>query len=318
GAAGGSERGRHVERGGAIPSGTQPQSSHARPPRGRLAQNRTGKQGKHAQASDLRTFPLDTNPPGVSGTQSESAISGQEITGGECLFYGANVGTENRNVEFKRGGGEYLRSSFRGHLRRYACAFLNSGGGSLLAGVDDDGVVQGLHCDHRQEDRARLLADSVLKGFHPPLLPHSYSLDFLPVLRPGPEGRDLKVLRLTLRPPPAPALMGLYQTDLGEVFLRRDGSVEGPLSASAIQEWARQRWSVELSRLQQHVEVLLSEQRLLLLETRQQRQIIADLHSSQTQAQAQPWPLVVPDLRRDGSGKARSSNRVVSSVCRLM
>ena len=139
-----------------------------------------------------------------------------------------------------RSPGEYLRSSFRGHLRRYACAFLNSGGGSLLAGVDDDGVVRGLHCDHRQEDRARLLVDSILKGFHPPLLPHNYSLDFLSVVRPGPEGRDLKVLRLTLRPPPAPALMGLYQTDLGEVFLRRDGSVEGPLSASAIQEWARQ------------------------------------------------------------------------------
>ena len=75
---------------------------------------------------------------------------------------------------------------------------------------------------------------------------------------------------------------------------------------------------MEVSRLQHHVEVLLAEQRLLLLETRQQRQIIADLYSSQTQAQAQPWPLGVPDFRRDGSGKAISSNQVVSSICRLM
>ena len=50
GAAGGSEQGRHVERGGAIPAGP----SHARPPRGTLAQNRTGKQGKHAQVGMWR------------------------------------------------------------------------------------------------------------------------------------------------------------------------------------------------------------------------------------------------------------------------
>uniref|UniRef100_A0A8C8JHS3 Schlafen AlbA-2 domain-containing protein n=1 Tax=Oncorhynchus tshawytscha TaxID=74940 RepID=A0A8C8JHS3_ONCTS len=184
--------------------------------------------------------PLEVNPLGLLGTQSESAISRHEITKGERLFYGAHMGSETRNVEFKRGGGEYLRSSFRAHLRRYACAFLNSGGGSLLAGVDDDGVVRGLRCDHRQEDQARLLVDSILKGFHPTLLPHSYTLTFLPVVRPGPESQNLKVLRLTLRPPPALTQQGLYQTDQGEVFLRRDGSVEGPLSASAIQEWARQ------------------------------------------------------------------------------
>lgn len=32
----------------------------------------------------------------------------------------------------------------------------------------------------------------------------------------------------------------LYETDQGEVFLRRDGSIQGPLSVSAIQEWYRQ------------------------------------------------------------------------------
>ena len=32
----------------------------------------------------------------------------------------------------------------------------------------------------------------------------------------------------------------LYETDLGEVFLRRDGSTQGPLSVCAIQEWCRQ------------------------------------------------------------------------------
>jgi len=32
----------------------------------------------------------------------------------------------------------------------------------------------------------------------------------------------------------------LYQTPRGEVFVRRDGSVQGPLKASEIQTWTRQ------------------------------------------------------------------------------
>nr|XP_023831494.1 schlafen-like protein 1 [Salvelinus alpinus] len=141
--------------------------------------------------------------------------------------------------------GEYLRTSFRAHLRRYTCAFLNSGGGSLLVGVDDDGVVRGLRCDHRQEDQARLLVDSILRGFHATLLPYSYTLAFLPISLTQCLFLHLHVLHLTLCPLPALTQQDLYQTDQGEVFLRRDGSVEGPLSASAIQEWARQWWSWE-------------------------------------------------------------------------
>lgn len=49
-----------------------------------------------------------------------------------------------------------------------------------------------------------------------------------------------KVIRLTVHTPKAQSQPQLYQTDQGEVFLRRDGSIQGPLSASAIQEWCRQ------------------------------------------------------------------------------
>uniref|UniRef100_A0AAR2JUV3 Schlafen AlbA-2 domain-containing protein n=1 Tax=Pygocentrus nattereri TaxID=42514 RepID=A0AAR2JUV3_PYGNA len=192
------------------------------------------------QMTDQTVCLVGVSSLGVSETQSDSAISRQEIWSGERLFYGSHIGSETRNLEFKRGGGEYLRSLFRTHVRRYACAFLNSGGGSLLVGVDDDGIVRGICCDHKQEDRARLIVDSILKLFLPPLLPHSYNLTFLPVVRPGPEGVLLKVLRLTLLPPPELSLPSLYQTDQGQIFLRRDGSIDGPLSASAIQEWVRQ------------------------------------------------------------------------------
>ena len=58
------------------------------------------------QTYDPCVTPLEVNPLGLLGTQSESAISRHEITKGERLFYGAHMGSETRNVEFKRGGGQ--------------------------------------------------------------------------------------------------------------------------------------------------------------------------------------------------------------------
>lgn len=49
-----------------------------------------------------------------------------------------------------------------------------------------------------------------------------------------------KVLRLTVHIPKAQGEPQLYETDQGEVFLRRDGSIQGPLSVGAIQDWCRQ------------------------------------------------------------------------------
>lgn len=48
------------------------------------------------------------------------------------------------------------------------------------------------------------------------------------------------MIRLSVQAPKAQAEPQLYETDQGEVFLRRDGSIQGPLSVSAIQEWCRQ------------------------------------------------------------------------------
>ncbi|XP_031234360.1 schlafen-like protein 1 isoform X3 [Mastomys coucha] len=117
-----------------------------------------------------------------SGVRSDSAIVHQKILGQEQLFQGAFLGSETRNMEFKRGGGEYLSLAFKHHVRRYVCAFLNSEGGSLLVGVEDNGLVQGIHCSHRDEDRTRLLVDSILQGFKPQVFPDAYTLTFIPVI----------------------------------------------------------------------------------------------------------------------------------------
>ncbi|XP_078146657.1 schlafen-like protein 1 [Centroberyx gerrardi] len=233
-------------------------------------------------------FPVDVT--------SSSVANGQDIPSG--LVYGAYLGNETRNIVFKRGtDSDYLCSAFRNDLRHYACAFLNTGGGRVGVGVDDGGVARGLQLKRREEDQARLLVHTIMRGFDPPVLPSSYSMVFLPAVRPGPEGRTLKVLRLTFTASPAFAHPSLYQTDQGEVFFKRDGSVEGPLTAAAIQEWVRQvgeafiiaiigarskKWSGEVSRLQHHVDRLLAHYRLQN-HNRAPKSVIGALSSSGTQ-----------------------------------
>ncbi|KAM5322998.1 schlafen-like protein 1 [Glossophaga mutica] len=197
------------------------------------------------------------------GTHSDSAIMHQEIQGQERLFQGAFLGSETRNVEFKRGGGEYLSLTFKHHLRRYVCAFLNSEGGSLLVGVDDSGLVQGVHCSHREEDRVRLLVDSILQGFRPQVFPNAYALAFIPVVSTNASSTPLKVIRLSVHAPRAQAEPQLYETDQGEVFLRRDGSIQGPLTVHDIQEWCRQKWAAERSKLEERVKALTVEKEQL-------------------------------------------------------
>lgn len=220
-------------------------SSSETPPGGQTAQR------KKQQPSD--TFPPSSRKHGpqawrlmdrpaafLSGTRSDSAIVHKEIVGKERLFYGACMGSETRNVEFKRGGGEYLTVTLKHHVRKYVCAFLNSEGGSLFVGIEDSGMVLGVRCNHKDEDRVRLLIDSILKGFKPQVFPAAYTLSFIPVIKADDTGIFLKVIRLTVWPPKQQGEPLLYETDQGEVYLRRDGSIQGPLSGSAIQEWCRQ------------------------------------------------------------------------------
>ncbi|XP_067386885.1 schlafen-like protein 1 [Emydura macquarii macquarii] len=209
----------------------------------------------------------------LSGTRSDSAIVRREIVGQERLFYGAFMGSETRNVEFKRGGGEYLSVTLKHHVRKYVCAFLNSEGGSLFVGVEDSGFVQGVRCGHKEEDRARLLIDSILKGFKPQVFPDAYTLTFIPVVKAEDTDVFLKVIRLSVHLPRQQGELLLYETDQGEVYLRRDGSVQGPLSGSAIQEWCRQKWTGEVRKLEKRIESLTTEKESLQQQINQQRSL---------------------------------------------
>ncbi|CAH1262609.1 SLFNL1 [Branchiostoma lanceolatum] len=138
-------------------------------------------------------------------------------------------------------------------------AFSNlSDGGTLMVGVTDDGQVCGVSCDHRREDNVRIDIDSVIKGFRPQVFPSQYSVKFTPVLELyGDAPTNRKVLSITVHTP-TDRHQGLYATPHGEVFVRRDGSVE-ELSASGVQEWCRRNYQKDLQVLQDRERQLLRE-----------------------------------------------------------
>ncbi|XP_029427104.1 schlafen-like protein 1 isoform X2 [Rhinatrema bivittatum] len=229
----------------------------------------------------------------LSGALSEGLMAKQstmlnQITEDqEKLVFGEAFQTELTNAEFKRGGGEYLSMTFKHHIRKYSCAFLNNDGGSLLVGIDDKRIVQGIQCNDKDEDRLRLMVDSVLKGFRPPMLAEHYVLTFIPVLKADNPCSFLKVIQLTIQTPKQHEEPMLYETDQGEVYLPIDGVVQGPLLGSAIQEWCRQKWTVEVKRLEEKMASMLQEKEQLQKQLEQKDQLIVDLQQQNEEQAAQ-------------------------------
>ncbi|XP_064597719.1 uncharacterized protein LOC135464152 [Liolophura sinensis] len=182
---------------------------------------------------------------GNAGTSTTGLIapgSSNHSLPDKYLIMGQYLGNETRNVEFKRGGGQYMKKQLKDHVAKYVCCFLNAGeGGSLFIGVDDNGAVQGVECNFRQENDLRLLIDSIIKGMVPQVFPQQYTVSFVPVLELQQEHltpiANVQVIEIHVEAVGKPDR--LYETQRGEVYIRRDGSVQGPLRASDIQEWTR-------------------------------------------------------------------------------
>ncbi|XP_066923079.1 uncharacterized protein [Clytia hemisphaerica] len=165
------------------------------------------------------------------------------------LMYGQNLPSEDRVTEYKKGGGNYLRCTLIQHVRKYVCAFLNSEGGRLMIGVDDTCKVFGVSCTRKQEDLARCQIDNTIKQFQPHVAPHMYMVEFIPVRLVPHDNVEfdcidplLKVLKISVVRQNMMAAT-LYVNDKENIFLRRDGSVEGPLKIPQIIEWCRTQFS---------------------------------------------------------------------------
>jgi len=178
------------------------------------------------------------------------------------LFYkeGEIVGAETRFLEFKQGRGSYMDRQLREHVAKYTCGFLNSEGGTLLIGVRDSGLVEGISCDHSQEDQYRLHIDSVIKMISPTIFSHMYEVYFAPVL--DQDCNALKNIRVVEVSVIAGESDRLYETPEGHVYMRRDGSLQGPLHAKHIQEWTRCRILQEQKRKEEAITATLTNNQL--------------------------------------------------------
>ncbi|XP_067450619.1 schlafen-like protein 1 [Thunnus thynnus] len=237
------------------PQSTQRQKSNS------AAQNQTGQQGTPVQSTNE-----------------------QDITCCQWLYHGAHIINDSCNIEFMAGRGNYMQNGFFRHVAMYGSAFLNSGGGRLVVGVNEDGVVYGLSFSHEEEHETRLQVDVTLKRLQPPVLPRNYSLHFLPVVKSGVKASRLKVLCLTFRAPSAFSEPTLYQTEHGDVFIWRDGNTEGPLSNSVILEWSRQKWSQKKQELEHRLKEAGSELSSLTAQADWLLQFIITLQAEQSQA----------------------------------
>ncbi|XP_071955631.1 uncharacterized protein [Antedon mediterranea] len=149
----------------------------------------------------------------------------------DYLIKGQQLGNENRMMEFKRGGGDYLKKVLKTHVGKYISGFLNSSGGTLLVGVDDKGFVQGVSLEHKEEDLVRIAIDEIINAMEPAVPPNVYSISFIPVR--DDRTCNLKVIKITVS---AGTTTMLYSSPSGDVFIRRDGSLQGPLKGKDLQE----------------------------------------------------------------------------------
>nr|KAG5688372.1 hypothetical protein BaRGS_010515 [Batillaria attramentaria] len=178
-------------------------------------------------------------PVRVSTTTSTPGTSAGLALG----FYrlGEVVGRESRHSEFKAGG---MTQKERGWLQetvgKYVCGFLNSAeGGTLFVGVNDAGRVIGFPCSQALEDDYRLLIDEALKSIEPSIFPDRYRVRFVPVMEESGHLSDhLQVLEVQVHP--THSLKHLYDFR-GHAYIRRDGSLQGPLKARHVQEWTRKQ-----------------------------------------------------------------------------
>ena len=141
---------------------------------------------------------------------------------------------EDRHHEFKM----FKNKDFR-HIAalilEYICAFLNSEGGTMYLGINDESIVYGLEVPQKWIDQLLLKIDNDGKvHMTPPLIPQKYQIRVIPV-----KNRKklwLNVIEVKVFPPHTKQkVLNLY---LREGYIRMNAS-NHRLSASDIMEYMR-------------------------------------------------------------------------------
>lgn len=125
---------------------------------------------------------------------------------------------EDREHEFKglQRSKDPVKTISDYYVAEYVNAFLNTNGGIIYFGIENDGRVQGIQLDRSQRDDLRTRISKVINKFQPSVEPDLYKVSFVPVL--GRESACVVEIQV------CKGTASLYMTGSQNFYLRRDGS----------------------------------------------------------------------------------------------
>jgi len=125
---------------------------------------------------------------------------------------------EDREHEFKSlaKARDPVRTISEYYIEKYINAFLNTNGGVIFFGIEDDGTVQGIQLDRGSRDHLRTEISKLINRFQPSVEPDLYRIDFVPVT--GAESTYVVEIHVSR------GTASLYMTGSQNFFIRRDGS----------------------------------------------------------------------------------------------
>jgi len=125
---------------------------------------------------------------------------------------------EDREHEFKslQKSKDPVKTILDYYVEEYVNAFLNTNGGVIYFGIDDDGRAQGIELTRSTRDDLRIGISKIINKFQPPVEPELYQIKFVAVA----DSANRFVVELRV----CQGVATLYMTGSQNFYLRRDGS----------------------------------------------------------------------------------------------
>ncbi|KAK0056923.1 schlafen-like protein 1 [Biomphalaria pfeifferi] len=165
--------------------------------------------GRQAATNDAQLIKVDakTSTPQVTPCFN---------TGMNFYLLFQTLSTDIKNV-YTDSGDILTRSprNFRIMIGKYVCAFLNSGGGAIFFGVNQEGKIRGLLLDNRMEDYVRLDIDSQIKLINPLVPTSAYKVNIVNIMDDtGHLIPDLRLLEVEVLPLNPPEMKYMFKTSV--------------------------------------------------------------------------------------------------------
>ena len=121
---------------------------------------------------------------------------------------------------------------------KYIAAFLNSDGGVLYVGVDDNSMAYGLELKQKEFDMFLVNIDGESKNnMLPPLMPHKYTVRRIPVINHR-KGKELWIIEIKVTPTEKERRNKMLQVYNKEAYVRLNASTHR-LDAISLMEYMK-------------------------------------------------------------------------------